>query len=184
MDRAEHEQTRFSVAVILEKYRIERAFWSLDEWRLHGVVAGDAVAGGALSCQQVRNEPGAEHYLWRGLKLQLHRDSCESYWLNLTSDKPCLYLICEDDSDDAAVLRPLMISADSDEASAYLEGEGRVLQGPIPPELYKAMEAFVLQHYQPEPMKKRKRKRWDTLDQPPEDKLGLRGTVLGAVKHD
>jgi len=133
--------------------------------------------------QQVRNEPGAEHFLWRGLTLRLHLDGCESYWLNLISKAPVLYLVCEDESEDS-VLRPLLITADCDEASAYLEGEGRVLQAAIPPEIYKAIEAFVLTHYQPEQLQKRKRKRWDKSDQPPTDKLGLRGTVLGATKRD
>ena len=183
MDQANLVKTSFPVAVILEKYLVERAFWSLPEWRLYGIVAGEEVAGGELNCQQVRNEPGAEHFLWRGLTLRLHLDGCESYWLNLISDKPVLYLVCEDESEDA-VLRPLLISADSDEASAYLEGEGRVLQAPIPPEIYKAIEAFVLQHFQPEQLQKRKRKRWDKTEQAPSDKLGLRGTVLGVSKRD
>ncbi|MGB0865949.1 MAG: DUF3305 domain-containing protein [Granulosicoccaceae bacterium] len=183
MDQAEQLPTRFPVAVILEKYMIERAFWSLPEWRLYGVVAGEEVAGGELSCQQVRNEPEGEQYLWRGLDLRLHLDGCESYWLNLISAKPVLYLVCEDESE-GGVLRPLLVSADCDEASAYLEGEGRVLQAPMPPELYKAIEAYVLQHYQPEQLQKRKRKRWDKLEAPPQDKLGLRGTVLGASKRD
>jgi len=39
MDQADVIQTSFPVAVILEKYLIERAFWSLPEWRLFGVAA-------------------------------------------------------------------------------------------------------------------------------------------------
>ncbi len=173
----------FPIAAILEKYLVERAFWSLPEWRLIGLVAGEEVNGNELRCQQIRNEPGAEHYLWRGLKLQLHLDGCESYWLNLSSDQPVLYLVCEDESE-GGPLQPLFVSADCDEASAYLEGEARVLQAPIPPEVYKAIEAFVLDHYRPEQLKKRKRKAWRDDGQLRQDQLGLKGTSLGAVKHE
>ncbi len=183
MQQSDMVQTSFPVAVILEKYLIERAFWSLPEWRLYGIVAGQSVAGGELKCKQVRNEPGAEQYLWRGLQLRLHVDGCESYWLNLIAEKPVLYLVCEDESEDG-LLHLLLITADCDEASAYLEGEGRVLQSQIPPEIYKSIEAFVEKNYHPEPMQKRKRKRWDNTDQLPEDKLGFCGTVFGAVKHE
>ena len=183
MDHSNALQTCFPVAVILEKYLIERKFWSLPEWRLFGIVAGQNVAGGELDCRQVRNEPGAEQYLWRGLQLRLHIDGCESYWLNLIAEIPVLYLVCEDESEDG-LLHPLLITADCDEASAYLEGEGRVLQAPMPSEIYKAIESFVLQNYHPEPMQKRKRKRWDNNELPPEDRLGLRGTVLGALKNE
>lgn len=175
--------SRFPVAVILEKYIIERAFWSLPEWRLHGVVAGEQVAGGEVGCTQVRNEPGAVHYLWRGLELQLHLDGCESYWLNLVSENPVLYLVCDDDEGED-LMRPLLVSASSDEASAYLEGEGRVLQAPMPAEIYKSIEAYVLQHFKPEQLTKRKRKQWDYTKKPPVDQLGLKGTVLGAFESD
>ena len=183
MDPLLNERASFPVAVILEKYLVERAQWSVSEWRLFGVVAGEAVSGECLHCQQVRNEPGAEHYLWRGLNLRLHRDSCESYWLNLISPEPSLYLVCEEGTD-AGDLEPVLISADFDEAGAYLSNEGRVLKSVMPGEIYKAIEGFVLQHFEPEQFKKRQRKRWKQSDLPPEDKLGLQGTVLGAFKGD
>lgn len=170
------------MAAILEKFQVERAFWSLPQWRLYGVVAGETVAGGPRRCLQIRNEPGAEHYLWRGLTLRLHRDGCQSYWLNLQSDEPRLYLVCEDEGGDQ-VPEPLLVSADCDEASAYLEGEGRVLQAPMPAEVYRALEAYVLQHYRPEPLEKRKRKRWLQQAEERQDKLGLRGTRLGAPER-
>jgi len=183
MDPQSNTRVSFPVAVILEKYLVQRAQWSVFEWRLFGVVAGQAVSGQSLHCQQVRNEPGAEHYLWRGLNLRLHRDSCESYWLNLISASPSLYLVCEQGLDTDSV-EPVLISANFDEAGAYLTNEGRVLKAEMPAEIYKSIEAFVLQHFEPEQFKKRQRKRWTKSDRPPEDKLGLQGTVLGAYKGD
>lgn len=184
MQQTDNLRASFPVAVILEKYIVKRAFWSLPEWRLFGVVAGEAVGSGQLSCQQVRHEPEAQHFLWRGLNLKLHRDSCESYWLNLISDKPELYVVCENSDDDADSLQPVLITANFDQAGAYVANEGRVLQAAMPPEIYKAVEAFVLQHFEPEVFVKRKRKKWHADNSPPEDKLGIKGTVRGAIVRD
>ena len=47
-----------------------------------------------------------------------------------------------------------------DEANAYAEGDEDVHNVPMPPELMKWLEAFVIAHYVPEKRKKRKRREW------------------------
>ena len=52
------------------------------------------------------------------------------------------------------------VSLSFDEAHAYLEGDDTVYAVDIPPELYRWTESFVLTHYCPQQMKKRKRRDW------------------------
>jgi hypothetical protein len=52
------------------------------------------------------------------------------------------------------------VTANPDEASAHLEGDEQVFATPIPPEIYKELERFVVEYYVPRPRRKRKRKNW------------------------
>ena len=47
-----------------------------------------------------------------------------------------------------------------DEATSYMEVDEPVFSLPMPPEVYRWLEAYVLEHYVPERKKKRKRDDW------------------------
>ena len=64
------------------------------------------------------------------------------------------------DPDEGEGPQPTMVSLSFDEAHAYLESEQEVFAVPVPPEIYRWAEAFVLSHYVPEKKIKRKLKNW------------------------
>jgi hypothetical protein len=105
-------------------------------------------------------------FAWSGFQVTLYKDACERYWHALIGDKPLVYVVCRDDADDDEVptpgvsISPVIVTIDYDEASACAETDYLVLSSAIPPELYRYMESFVLQHYKPEKFKKRKRRNW------------------------
>lgn len=157
------------VTVLLERRTIARSFWSLPSWYLHTVAVGEAVsAGESLNAQAIpagTTEKG-DLFAWSGFQVTLYKDACERYWHALIGDKPSVYVVCRDNADDDEVpttgvsISPVVVTIDYDEASSCAETDYLVLSSAIPPELYRYMESFVLQHYKPEKFEKRKRRKW------------------------
>lgn len=158
-----------SVTVLLEKRLIARKQWQIPSWYLHGVVVGESMTHQASSGAKVgETEQGHNVYSFGGYKVTLYKDACERYWHALIGDKPLVYVVCneevESDEHDLPV-EPKLVTIDYDEALSHAETDDLVISTRIPGELYRYMEAFVLQHYQPKPFHKRKRKKWvDTPD--------------------
>ena len=148
----------FPVSAVMESSQVQRGPWRLPVWRLVGFVAGQAVAGGAPQRLAVHRSAVRQQWLWKGLSLALYRDRAESYWYNLVGRQPSLFLICREP--EPGELVPYCVSADYDEAGAHMEADDPVFSAPLPPELYRQLEAFVLQHYQPQAPHKRKRANW------------------------
>lgn len=160
-----------SVTVILERRMISRSFWSLPSWYLHTVGVGDnLIAGKTRSCvagmAAGRSDKG-ELFAWGGFEVTFYKDACERYWHALIGDKPLVYVICRDETDEvngvdsrALTLQPVSVTVDYDDASAAAETDSPVLSAPIPAELYRYMERFVMTHYKPAEFKKRKRRNW------------------------
>jgi hypothetical protein len=124
---------------------------------------GSAAATEAVSVG--RTDKG-ELFAWSGFQVRLFKDACERYWHALIGDKPLVYVVCRDlsvddgDCKSNVSIRPAFVTIDYDEAVAAVETDALVLSGPIPAELYRFMEEFVLQHYTPRTLKKRKRREW------------------------
>lgn len=150
--------TEFPVSVILQQQQLTRGPWTFPSWTVVGVVAGERIAGDELECQLIRAEDGKEQLLWRGLVVRLYRDAAESYWYNLVGRQPSLFVMCREDEEHG--LRPCHVSANYDEAGAYMEADEQVFSTPLPPEVYLWIEQFVVEHARPQAPKKRKRKNW------------------------
>jgi hypothetical protein len=119
-----------------------------------GVVAGEHA--GAVPAPAAGGGAGA-HRVYAGLNLQLHRDDAESYYCNLVAERPSVFVICE--QTDGGELKPMRVTVSYGEASAWTEVEETVQAVAMPPEVYRWVEQYVLEHYVP--MKQRKRKRDD-----------------------
>jgi Protein of unknown function (DUF3305) len=151
------------VAVVLARRNVRRAGWTVASWRAVGVLMGERLACGAEQGVQVRTDAEEEHFLWAGLSLDLYRDATESYRTNLTGERPALYVLCHDLPQGG--IRPVAVTADPHEAAAVVEGDSRVLDAPIPPEILHHVEAFVVEHHRPDSPGKGKRKRANWLEQ-------------------
>lgn len=153
---------RFTVTVLLEKRRVERKFWHSHAWYLDTVAVGEDIGGESDAGELAYQKNTGDVYRWGGFTVTLYKDACERYWHALISDDPKIYVICRDSDDEGDVhdVAPLAVTVDYDEALAFAETDDLTLSAPIPPELYRYMERFVLAHYRPVPFKKRKRKNW------------------------
>jgi hypothetical protein len=146
------------ITVIMERKEISRGAWTVPSWQAVGVAAGGSLASAAAAGTPVRSDSETKQYLWGNIPLELHSDWAESYRYNLIGDKPRLFVVCTGTED--GELRPVIVTANPDEASAHLEGDEQVFATPIPPEIYKELERFVVEYYVPTPRRKRKRKNW------------------------
>lgn len=148
----------FPVSVVMERRPGQLGPWSYARWIAAGVVAGEAVAKGEARRRLHREEEGTEQILWAGMQLVLHRDAAESYWYNLVGSRPALFVVCR--ADPEGELSPCVVTADYDEAGAYMEADDAVFAVPLPPEVRRWLEEFVMSHYRPAPPVKRQRQRW------------------------
>ncbi len=150
------------VSIVLLQKTVQRGAWSVPVWELEAVALGAHTSletGEGILVRQTETEKA---YSWSGWQLTFYKDACERYWHALIGDKPLIYVVCREpfDDDSPLSLEPLSVTCDYDEATAYLETDDTVLSMPISADIYRHMEAFVLQHYKPKPFQKRKRKKW------------------------
>jgi hypothetical protein len=150
--------SRIAVSAILERRQGQRGRWSFREWRLVGMVAGQAASGQAPECTLIHSDEHCRRYLWSGLSLVLYRDAAESYWYNLVGKNPSLYLICGARADHE--LAPLLVSANYDEAAAHMETDSKVFSAPLPPQVYRWLESYVMDNYVPREPERRRRENW------------------------
>lgn len=151
------EQDVLPLAVVLVR-RPSRSRWQSHSWTVTGVVAGEVAATLGRDRLCVHNAPEETRYLCGGLNLELHEDEGESYHHNLTTDAPAVFVISR--ADESGEPRPFLATVSYAEASAYLEGDAEVQPVPMPPEIYRWVEAYVVHNYVPQERKKRKRQDW------------------------
>lgn len=146
------------VAVVMARKTVTQGRWTVQAWEATGIVAGEHVAGSSREPVLVREDSDAKQYLFGGLCVELHKDGAEGYWFNLAGEQPALYVVCHEGPD--GDIRPFSVTADPNDASAAVEGDDSVFAVPIPPEVFRQIEEFVVKYYVPEERSKRKRKDW------------------------
>ncbi len=148
--------THFPVSVIMES-RPSASPWQDVSWDAVGVCRLGQQPNAERSVQIIQNDQ-VEQYVYRHLTLRLFGDECESYYHNLMSPNPSCFVIARENDQGQPV--PFLVSMSFDEAHAYQEGDDLVYSVAIPVELYAYLEAYVIEHYQPNQRKKRKRENW------------------------
>jgi len=122
------------------------------------VLSLDCVIESERDVDLVQSSQASNALIWRELKLQAHALHCEAYYQNLMSGQPKIYLICK--REEAGQIAPSFITADYDEANSYSETGEEVLMTDLPESMCYWLEKFVVENYQPEKLKKRRRQKW------------------------
>ena len=144
----------FDVSALLLKQPSKHR-WAKSSWRLLGIVPG-------LSDSEIETaQQQGEIITLTSLRLQLYRQFCESYYVNLTAKKTKVYLVCRDNEH---AIQPVLLTVDFDEAASYMEAGEKVFDALLPDVLCVWLEHFVVAHYELQPPKKRRRKRWHEND--------------------
>ena len=148
----------FSLSVLVEYRELHDNRWEEGSWHVAGVVAGNARTDDVEEDKVLHTATRGREFLHSGLRLRLYVDDAESYYFNLVSDDPRVFVICT--QEDGGPLQPFIATLSYGEATSYMEGDEIVESVAMPPELYRWAERFVLEHYVPEKRRKRKRDNW------------------------
>lgn len=142
----------FNASPVLLK-RPSQSRWSSFTWQLLGIQP--AIANEVIE----KARQGGELLSLPAMRIQLYPQFCEAYHVNLTSNQPGVYLVCQD-APGAEQPRPLLLTVDFDEAASYMEAGQQVLEAPLAGELCVWLERYVIAHYRPQAPKKRRRQNW------------------------
>lgn len=148
---------RIPLAVITAREPVTGNPWISERWQVVGVVGGKA-SDGNIARTVLRQGPEGDQYLWTGLVLRLHPSEADAYYYNIIGQNPSLYVYCQ--LDDNGEPCPRSLTAEYIDAMAHSETGNSSFSVAMPPEVYRAIERYVLEHYVPEePKRNRKRER-------------------------
>ncbi len=148
-------RSHIALAVLTAREALPDNPWITERWCVLGVVAGESF-GAAREKRVARSAPESEQYLWTGLSLRLNVSEADSYYYNLIGDNPSVYVFGHRDTSGEIV--PTQVSIEYIDAMAHAETGNEVFSVPMPPEVYRKVEEFVLEHFVPEePRQRRKR---------------------------
>jgi len=141
------EKPALAVAVVMQR-RVTRNRWQSEIWEPWSIVPGFAEADAA---RMLVERPELQQWLYPGFKLELHRDEAEGYYLNVSTDKPRVFVLWRMDGE---VGVPLAVTASYNEGGRWLDGGNSVDGVPMPPEVFAWVGEFVEKNYRPEPKKR------------------------------
>lgn len=151
-------QDKISLSVVTAREPVTDNPWINERWRVLGVVAGSDKRAPGIERTLLRSGPEGEQYLWSGLVLPLHAAEADGYYYNLIGQNPSVYVFCE--CDESGEPRPRQLTIEYIDAMAHTESGNTTFSVPMPPEVYRHVERFVLEHFVPEePRMKRKHER-------------------------
>jgi Protein of unknown function (DUF3305) len=127
--------------------------WADFQWEPVGVTMAEMAT--SLSCNEIAVN-GETQWRWHGASMDLHPSEGEGYWLNLTSETPCLFVMWRLEEGDE-VPRPVVVTASYNEAGRMLDAGDRVDRVPMPEPMQAALAEYTMKFYKPEVRKKVKR---------------------------
>ncbi|MFO7857939.1 MAG: DUF3305 domain-containing protein [Ectothiorhodospiraceae bacterium] len=133
-----------------------------DGWhsRVDGVVSGHRFQAESPQRQCMREGEGLRLDLWTGFRLHLRKRFVNDYALNIRNEAPSVYVVHR--CPEPGAMEPFLVTVSMDEAQKLDAPELRdpadhVARAPMPPEVYRWVEEFVLDHYEPRKPKGKRR---------------------------
>ena len=152
---------RTPTSVLMKKFERDAGAWKTIEWLVDAVVPDMDQPQSRGVTGRMMHDDNDSAFIWQGLSLEFFKDGGESYWYNLMSEAPRLFVVVEiDESDASAIPIPTLVTASQDEAVAHMETDDIVHSVAMPASIIESLERFVVHHYVPFVKKKRKRKEW------------------------
>lgn len=145
---------RFPVDVVMERAPLANR-WVSEIWRPAWIEPAEPARGEIV--ERLADERTIERWRIGPFTIELHPVEAEGYFLNLTSPKPCVFIMWRMFDDATPPARPVIVTVSYNEASRLLDGGERVDNVPMPDGLSQWMKPFVAAHYKPEPRRKVRR---------------------------
>lgn len=163
------DRPRLTVAVVMRREPVAgpQARWMPWRWVLADVLpqAELGLPDEVTTAQRIEDTQAAEaeaegvaHWVFPGLVIELYRDDAEGYFLNLSTERPGVWVMWRPDETGAAdaLPAPQIVTLSYTDAGRWLDAQERVDQVPATAPMVEWLRAFVDAHYQPE-AKRRKR---------------------------
>ncbi|QRR33361.1 DUF3305 domain-containing protein [Hydrogenophaga sp. YM1] len=103
---------------------------------------------------------GSQHWLYPRFRVELFRDDAEGYFLNLSSPRPCFWVMWRAEGEALVggepMAVPLIVTLSYHDAGRWLDAQERVDQVAAPPEVVDWLRAFVDATYVPEPKRRQR----------------------------
>jgi len=131
------------LAVVLEREVVHNQ-WESHQWRLLAVIPD---VGGAP--RTLVETPDRLHLVFPGFEVFLHDDEAHGYFLNVTTDKPGVFVSIRMDEETGRAY-PFQSTLSYNEAARWMDGSELVEHAPAWPELVDWMAAWVDANYKPE----------------------------------
>lgn len=148
------ETEALTLAVVMQRTPLAN-LWQPFQWKPLEILA-DALLPSGPRC--LRHDETDMRWLFGGFEVRLYTDEAEGYFLNVDSPAPCWFVMWRmEDLDGAEVAVPKMVTLSYNEAARLMDGGECVDTLPASTEVIEHLRAFVLQHYRPEPKKKRRK---------------------------
>jgi hypothetical protein len=161
------DRPRLTVAVVMRREPVSgpQARWMSSRWVLADVLPqaelglpDEVTAAQRIEDTQLADADGVEHWVFPGFVIELFRDDAEGLFLNLSTERPAVWVMWRpDETGEAGALpAPQIVTLSYTDAGRWLDAQERVDQVPAPGPMLEWLRAFVAEHYQPE-TKRRKR---------------------------
>jgi Protein of unknown function (DUF3305) len=153
-----------NVSVIMRREPIVGAMsrWQSHRWVLEDVILDSeaCVDGVDKTALLISKNDSNERWKHNGYKAELYTDDAEGYYLNVSTDAPCWFVLWRMEEQatitDEPIAKPETVSLSYHDAGRWLDAQETVEQVPLPPDVITWLKAFVDQHHVNE-IKKRKR---------------------------
>jgi Protein of unknown function (DUF3305) len=138
----------FPVAVVMQR-RTAISRWADFVWEPVRVMGGEAANGSAP--RELATDSTVRQWLHPGLRIVLHRDEAEGYYLNCSAPEPKVFVLWRMDEESAL---PLDVTASLDEAGRWLDAGHSVDGVAMTQEIFAWVGAYVEANYKPQPKKR------------------------------
>jgi len=136
------------VAVVMRRERINNP-WQPWRWALADVVPHEASFGD--QARLLLKDDNEERWLHPGFKVELFLGDAEGYYLNVTTPKPCFWVVWRMEEEAAIAQEPVavpqIVTLSYHDAGRWLDAQENVEQVPAPLQVVEWLQDFVDQHH-------------------------------------
>ena len=158
-----------NVAVVMRRERINNR-WQPWRWALADVVPHQDGFGDKP--RLLLKDENEERWLHPGFTVELYLGDAEGYYLNVTTPKPCFWVVWRLEEEallaDEPIAVPHIVTLSYHDAGRWLDAQETVEQVPAPPDVVAWVQAFVNEHHVLEAKRRQRPQSFKTL----EDRFG------------
>lgn len=149
----------FLVGIVMQRILLQNR-WQSFQWKLLEVISESVLPDSAakVEMRSLSADESDARWVFSGFSIDLFVDEAPGYFLNLSADAPCWFVMWRlDEVDGQELAIPKSITLSYNEAARWMDAGEQVDTLELSEEIAAWLAAYTQQYYQPEIKKKRKR---------------------------